>query len=56
VRIAAAVLLQIEVVFLLILGLVLIGAGLVLAVVVSALRRNPDRPSGNTEEEESRER
>ena len=55
--IAAAVLVQIEVAFLLILGLALIGAGLVLAVVVvSALRRNPDRPGGNREEEERRER
>ena len=55
--IAAAVLLQIEVAFLLILGLVLIGAALIFAVVfVSALRRKPDRPGGNREEEERRER
>ena len=55
--IAAAVLLQIEVAFLLILGLVLIGAALVFAVVlVSALRRRPDRPDGSREEEERRER
>jgi len=57
VSIAAAVLLQIEVAFLLILGLVLIGAALVFAVVlVSALRRRPDRPDGSREEEERRER
>ena len=55
--IAAAVLLQIEVAFLLILGLVLIGAALIFAVVfVSALRRKPDRPGGNREEEARRER